>query len=45
MSQIILFDVLFLGHLVKLPISPAGYQQSWGAAEEVVNVLKENLPK
>jgi len=24
---------------------PAGYQQSWGAAEEAVRLLKENLPK
>jgi len=24
---------------------PAGYQQSWGAAEEAVQLLKENLPK
>lgn len=24
---------------------PAGYQQSWGAAEEAVRLLKDNLPK
>ncbi|KAI0046632.1 nucleotide-binding domain-containing protein [Auriscalpium vulgare] len=24
---------------------PAGYQQSWGAAEEAVKILKENLPE
>ncbi|KAI0299093.1 hypothetical protein B0F90DRAFT_1728992, partial [Multifurca ochricompacta] len=24
---------------------PAGYQQSWGAAEEVVRLMKENLSK
>ena len=29
----------------QLPISPAGYQQSWGAAEEAVRLLKENLPQ
>ena len=27
----------------QLPISGAGYQQSWGAAEEVLKLLKENL--
>ncbi len=28
-----------------ISIRPAGYQQSWGAAEEAVRLLKENLPK
>ena len=27
------------------PISEAGYQQSWGAAEEVLKLLKKNLLK
>ncbi|KAH8989183.1 nucleotide-binding domain-containing protein [Lactarius hatsudake] len=28
-----------------ISIRPAGYQQSWGAAEEAVRLLKENSPK
>jgi hypothetical protein len=37
-----IFYMMFFG---QLPISPAGYQQSWGAAEEVFRLLKENSPQ
>jgi hypothetical protein len=38
-------EVLNLFFPGLISIRPAGYQQSWGAAEEAVRLLKENLPK
>ncbi len=38
-------EVLNFFMLRLIFVRPAGYQQSWGAAEEAVRLLKENLAK